>query len=219
MGTTLVVITLISLVLAVAASTIAWRAVNESRRRSEARIAALARDIAGEVPIDGVEPPSRAIFADVQANTEESRAPLALAAGALMVGTAVALIIVLSSGERPSASTTAELPATVQAAARPLELVVLAHERAAGGLTVKGVVRNPTNGATVNDLAAVVLLMGPAGDVVSTVSTPVHGAALRPDDQATFLVNVPAAENVARYRVSFRAGDRTLVHVDKREDR
>jgi hypothetical protein len=219
MGTTLVVITLISLVLAVATSTIAWRAVNESRRRSEARIAALARDIAGEVPLETREPSSRAIFADVQAESEESRAPLALAAGALMVGTAVALIIVLSSGERPSASTSTELAETTHSAARPLELVALTHERAGGSLTVRGVVRNPTTGTTVNDLSAVVLLLGEDGGVVSTLSTPVHGAALRPDDQATFLVNVPAAENVARYRVSFRAGDRTLVHVDKREGR
>jgi hypothetical protein len=219
MGTTLVVITLISLVLAVATSTIAWRTVHDSRKRSEARIAALARDIAGEVPLDTGGPSSRAIFSNVRAEGADSRAPLALAAGALMVGTAVALIIVLSSGERPSASTSAGVAETVQPAARPLELVALAHERADDGLTVRGIVRNPTTGTTVNGLAAVVLLLAADGSVVSTLSTPVHGAALRPDDQATFLVNAPAAENVVRYRVSFRAGNRTLAHVDKREGR
>ena len=219
MGMTLVVITLVSLVVAVAATTIAWRTVNESRRRSEARIAALAREIAGEVSIDAGEPSGRTIFADVHAEAPESRAPLALAAGALMVGTAVALVIVLSSGERPSASTSTESATVADSAAAPLELVALAHERVAGGLTVRGVVRNPTTGTAVNDHAAVVFLIAADGRVVSTLSTPVHGAVLRPDDQATFLVNVAAAETVERYRVSFRAGSRILDHVDKREGR
>ena len=43
-------------------------------------------------------------------------------------------------------------------AAAPLELIALGHERDADGLTVRGVLRNPSSGSEISHLTAVVLL-------------------------------------------------------------
>ena len=42
--------------------------------------------------------------------------------------------------------------------------------------------------------------------------------ALAPGDESPFVVTVPVAENVARYRIGFRGDDgRVIAHVDRRQ--
>jgi hypothetical protein len=41
-------------------------------------------------------------------------------------------------------------------------------------------------------------------------------ATLTPGAQSPFAISIPGAEAVARYRVSFRADDRIVPHVDRR---
>jgi hypothetical protein len=230
MSTMLAVIGLLSLLLAAATGLIAWRTARTLQMRSDARVAALARDIAARVNGEEYGDPTlrsgslehdRGIFAATQLNDDESRAPFAFAAGAVIVGTAIALIVVLSGSERPAASalTNGAVPATNETTAKPLELVALAHERSDGHLTVRGVVKNPTYGPAVDGLLAVVLFMTADGREVTTLTTPVTKGPLRPDDQASFLVSMPDAAVAERYRVSFRVGSRLVSHSDARGNR
>jgi hypothetical protein len=223
MVTILVAVTLLSLTLALVMSVVALRAVREGRQRSDARIAALARDIAGDDSSSqqrlAVGAPS-GLFVEIQESHQESRAPVALAAGAVIVGAALVLALVLSSG-RPAASARvdeARAPQDVFAGA-PLELTALGHERGSDSVTVHGMVKNPRGGEDIKSLTAVVVLVAGDGRELTSAHAPVQDQMLRPDAQTSFLVSVPDAPGVAKYRVSFLAGNRVVPHIDKRDDR
>jgi hypothetical protein len=229
MSAILLFLTLVSVAVAIVTSVIAWRLSREAARRSEARVALLASDIEAEVgPSEWSLPDAEGRAPLFSESEEKSRAPLAMATGVVVVGTAIALIVVLSSGRHPSASaapvtsdandaTFANLANNVRpAAAAPLELVALTHERMGKGLKVRGVVRNPTKGQAASDLAAVVSVLDAAGTVVGIGRATVLNPVLQPDDQTSFIVSIPEAASGGRYRVSFRAGDRMVPHVDGR---
>jgi hypothetical protein len=220
MVTILIVITLLSLALAGLAGFVAWRALRDARGRSEARITALARDIAGgDEPLDSYAPEAARtpMFAEMQTAERRASAPFAWAAGAIILGTSFALAVVLSSGWRSSAAE-ARTPVAVPAGT-PLELLALAHDRSVGALTIRGVVRNPTNGHDVNGLSAVVSLLGADGRSLGSGRGAVQDQELRADDQTSFLVTVPADASIARYRVGFEAGGEVVPHVDRRDVR
>jgi hypothetical protein len=46
----------------------------------------------------------------------------------------------------------------------------------------------------------------------------IDGSALGPGAESTFVVTLPGAGDVGRYRVSFRTGDRVVSHVDRRHE-
>jgi hypothetical protein len=98
----------------------------------------------------------------------------------------------------------------------PLELVALGHAREARSLTITGTVRNPSSGSKLEALTAVVSLLDAAGALVSTKDVPLDYRALGPGEEAPFRVNIPDPGAIARYRVSFRAGNEVVPHVDRR---
>jgi hypothetical protein len=55
------------------------------------------------------------------------------------------------------------------------------------------------------------------GAFVASGRAAVAAPALDPGAESTFVVSVPHANDVGRYRVSFRSGDRLVPHVDRRE--
>ena len=211
----LITITVISLVVAAVMSVVAWRLTRDERRRSEARISALAADIHGE-RISPVEV-SDSFFAEERVRTPGS--PLrALAIGVLVVGSAIALVVFASGSPRSSvaaAPAAAAAPATATApAGAPLELLTLGHERDGDRLIVRGVVR----GATGADIIAVVSVFNRQGDIVASGQGLVTGA--RPAAagvESTFTVTVPGVRDVARYRVAFKSNERIIAHVDRRD--
>jgi hypothetical protein len=226
----LLFVTLSSMLLAAVMSLVAWRIAGDERRRSEARIEALAGDIHGvervapRSPADDLElrPHSGAsthadLFAAAQPRSG-SRWPAVLAAGVFVVATAAALVIVLGggSGGTTHASNQAAVVASPVAAALPLELVALGHERDGDRLTVRGIVRNPESGAPVDRLTAVVFLFNRDGGFLSSGRVIVESSVLRPGAESIFVVTVPGAADVGRYRVSFRTDDRIVPHVDRR---
>jgi hypothetical protein len=222
MVTILVLVTLLSLGLAAIMSVVALRSVREGRRRSDARVAALARDITGEdLPLHrdpGVS--ASGLFAEIQEHEKTSRVPVTLAAGAAIVAVAFALAVVLSGG-RPSAFTRIDAGRGEQetVAGTPLELIELGHERTADRLTIRGAVLNPQGGREVEPLTALVVLVAKDGRELASGRAPVSGKALQPDTQTTFVVTVPDAPGVARYRVSFEADGRVMPHIDRRAAR
>jgi hypothetical protein len=233
MEITLIVVTLLSLALAGAMSIVAWRVAGEERRRSEARVAALAADIRSsdadvDLPLEpGVvagAPTSGNMFTFIQPVTALPRLATVILAGVLVVGAGAALLVALGrSGDvaansvtkpvaRAAESQTAAPPTTAQA----LELVALGHERDRDRLTVRGIVRNPLSGSPVNQLMAVVVVYDRAGGFLTTGRALVQVPSLGPGGESTFLVTIPGAADVGRYRVSFRSEDRVISHVDIR---
>ena len=245
----LLFVTLISLVVAVVMSIVAWRAAGEERRRSEARVAALAADIHGddldleERDFDlRPEPASRPVhtaeraplaatadgmFAAAQPAESGSRFATVAALGVIVVGTIATVGLLVGSGShRPASPVTATIEnrsgsesatAATSGGQLPLELVALGHDRDGDRLTVRGVVRNPVAGTTVQKRTAVVLMFNRDGDFLGSGRATVESPALTPGGESTFVVTVPNAADVGRYRVSFRTEDRIVPHVDRRE--
>lgn len=224
----LLLVTMISVALAAIMGAVAWRIAREEERRSQARIAVLAAEIHGDgLPLRVVgndfdlRPRAAAVTASDLFSTAQaqpaSRWPTVVVAGVFVIATAAALVIVSSSGSngtthaanQPAASTPA-------AAALPLELVALGHERDGDRLIVRGVVRNPAAGAAVDRLTAVVFVFNREGGFLTSARVMIEPSALRPGGESIFVVTVPGAGDAGRYRVSFRTDDRIVPHVDRR---
>jgi len=230
MDVTLILVTLLSLALAAVMTVVSWRLAREERRRSEARVAALATEIQspGDLPLQQETPVATAndLFAST---TEEPRS--SSRAAAMVVGAVVVVLVaafVWSSGSRSSAASSPQsssarngavaTPANrsePNAASVPLELTALTHDRDANRLTVRGLVRNPASGGAVRGITAVVFLFDRSGDFVTSGRAPIN--ALPPGAESPFVVTIPDVKDVGRYRVSFRTDDRILPHVDRRE--
>jgi hypothetical protein len=204
--TVLLIVTAASMLIAAIMSVIAWRMAGDERRRSVARIAALAAEIHG----DGYAAPWTA-----QPARRGSHPFALLAGGALVVGAAIALAIVTGRADHLPRGTPTAATAPAPLA---LELVALAHERVGDQLIVRGVIRNPAAAAEMDRVTAVVQLFTPEGGVLATGRAAVGTAALSPGRETTFVVTVPRAADVARYRVSFTTDERVVPHLDRRHE-
>jgi hypothetical protein len=141
-----------------------------------------------------------------------NRLPL-FAAAALILLLGGALAFLNSSASTDDTATVAHVNQT-----EPLELVALGHAREVSVLTITGTVRNPSKGAKVEGLTAVISLLDRTGALVSTKDVPLDYRALGPGEEAPFKVSIPDSGSIARYRVSFRAGTDVVPHVDRRTD-
>jgi hypothetical protein len=230
--TVLLIVTVASLLLAAMMSVVAWRLAGAERRRSDARVAALAaeiHEIKGDVGLvqEGAynpwdlaynshrEPPHSNLFTAHQRRS--GRRPLAtFIVGAFAVGAVGAMAIVLP---RTLARARRVTPAAASISSPlPLELVALGHERIGTQLTVRGVVRNPSTGTPIDLLTAVVIVIAPDGEYLATARAAVETPALQPGGETAFAVTVPGAADVGRYRVSFRTGNRLVPHLDRRHE-
>jgi hypothetical protein len=154
---------------------------------------------------------------------------IGILAGGALIAIVAATIVALSSGKfggvragliahpATAASRTNEIPAPAPTVDLPVELVALGHERVGDELTVRGIVRNPASGPELKRLTAVVVLLTPDGGILEGGRHDVE-TALEPGGEARFVVTVPHAGDVGRYRVSFRTDDRIVSHVDRRHE-
>ena len=236
----LIVVTLLSLTVAAMMSIVAWRAVRNERRRSEARVTALAADIhirddiqardTGDLPLHQVPTTisTRSMFAPDHSTPTRSRLAVVVGLGVVGVGASAALAVVLGGAGRPNgvelrsdaaqqrSSAENATPENATVIAAPLELVALGHERDADSLTVRGVLRNPASGKELGQLTAVVLLFNHDGGFVASGRAAVQAPKLEPGGETTFVITIPGVADVERYRVSFRIEDRVVPHVDVR---
>jgi hypothetical protein len=211
----LLVITILSLAVAVVMSVVAWRLAREERRRSEARVEALTEEIhADELPLVR---PGDYLPSEAPARMQGSLLG-ALAIGVLFVGSVVGLAIIFSDGARNSSVAApvagAAVPAGTEAAPAPLELVALSHEREGDRLIVRGTVRGqgPPNAAA-GPIMAVVTAFDRDGGLVASARSPLQTAS---GVESNFAVTITGVDALYRYRVSFRDDDRVVVHVDRR---
>ena len=221
----LALLTLVSLLVAIVMTAVALRMSAEERRRSSVRVAALASDIhdgdfdlrSDAAAVDGA-PPVGDLFTVAQPAQSGTRFATVIACGVIVVGTLATATLLLSSGSRSATAATAESRTTPAAQpAVPLELLALGHDRAGDELTVRGVIRNPSSGVAVDHLTAVVFLFNRDGSFLTSGRATVESPALVPGGESRFVVSVPSAADVGRYRVSFRTDDRVVPHVDRRE--
>lgn len=210
-------LTFISLAVALAMTAIVVRLVLQERRRSAARVAALEADIYRTREEDILvlhDPPS--VVRDMAHLRPAERRPGLSLTPLLAVFAAVAFAVFAGMSRYRGTSAEALRPAQAQTADQALQLVSLNHERAEDRLTISGVVRNPPRGIEVDHLTAVVLLFNQQGGYLTSGRSPVESPTLEPGTEAKFVVTLPAAADVGKYRVSFRTDDRIVPHVDRR---
>jgi hypothetical protein len=214
----LMISSLLSWIVAGGAAYVAWRTVAEARRQSALRVAALTADL----QFDDAEPASfvresprvaTSLFETPPAESDR-RGRIALVAGALVVGTVLSLVIGLSALGR--STTTEDAKVAPQSVSMPVDLMALTHERSANTVTVRGIVHNPLSGREIDHLTAVVMLYNSQGTVVASGQAPVAEPALTPGAESTFAVTLPDQATLGRYRVSFKADERVISHVDRR---
>ena len=190
-------------VLAAACAALAWRTSREGRRRSDARVAALAATIDPtrgdeQVPIDAPMP--------------KPFNPLAKIGIGFGVVTAaiVAAALVIDAAERHPAA-----PGRAQTSS--LELVTMQPQRQKGTLTVTGLVRNSSERPAVN-IAAEITVLGASGEVLATRRAPIQLHSLPPEANSPFSVTVDGIGTAQRYRIAFRGPDGLVRHVDRRAE-
>jgi hypothetical protein len=222
----LLLVTSCSLILAATMAAVAWRLVREERRRSQARIATLASDLDLEMRSNGAVTTAGADLFRLEEHTHAgARFAAVLTIGVLAVATALALLVTMSRAGQPvsePAAARATLPdagLTTRPAPEsvPLELMALTHERDGDRIIVRGVVRNPSAGVDQARVAAVVFVFTRDGAFLASGRSALAGPVLAPGSETAFVVTVPNANEIGRYRVSFRSDDRVIPHVDRRE--
>lgn len=237
MEAVLLAVTLLSLAIALGASSLAWRVMRNERLRSEARIAALAADLGIEdderplhasrrEPAEAVEIRTAdepiAAPAGMFAPKVRERSAFRFAAGigvaSLLVAAVIGTLVLTSRGTPHAPAEPAQAAAAPASAPAdvPLELIALGHEREADRLTVRGVVRGIAPAPAQGPLTAVVSLFDREGTLIGSGRGTVQGAEADPAGERTFVVTVNSAGNVGRYRISFRSDDHIVPHVDRR---
>ena len=201
----LMVIVVISVALAVGSAGYAWSLQRLERRRSAARVAALA------AAIDGSAMHAPAMFDRGPDSAVQGRPLLKVAVGfAMAVGV---IVLIAMTGDRHGTPATAPT-AAAQNAADSLELLSMRHERAGDVLTITGLVRNP--GVAPGPITAVVFAFDRDGGFVASGRAPLEFATIAAGDESPFQVTIPDVKDVGRYRVSFRTNVGVVRHVDRR---
>lgn len=212
MDTGLIAFALVSFAAALALSIVALRTSAEQRRRSAARVTALASAIGSDgeastpVPIGSLF--ARAPDAGVRGR------PLIKAAVVGVLGVALIVFVTMATS-RDAVEEPAQAAAAGEAAA-PLELMNMRHVRNGTTVTVTGLVRNPASGTQVSRISAVVFTFDRMGNFVASASAPLDFTTLLPGDESPFVVAVPNVRDLGRYRVSFRTDAGGIRHVDRR---
>ena len=223
MDIALATVTVISLTMAFAMGIVTWRLIREERRRADARVPMLMDDLAADgdnartvaPPVRTAEPaPPRRRVAPAtpvarparSAGTVTLRPFLASVAAAVVVLAAVSFTMLSerSRGPDPGAGTP-----------EPVELLSLAHARQGEYLTITGSIRNPSDGIERQQLSVTAIVFDRDGTVVGTGQTPLT-AVLPPGSETPFTISLPDADRINRYRISFRQGQTSVPHIDRR---
>jgi hypothetical protein len=207
----LLALVVVSLLSAAGFGGFAWHLLREERRRSAARVAALSSAIDVGTPSAPTFAVSE-LFAAAPSAAAHGNPLIKVVVGVVM---AVVLLVVIASANRGSDAKESGSGAAARTSA-PLELISMRHTREGNTLTVSGLVRNPRAGANATRVTAVILAFNRAGAFVNSARAPLDFTTLEPGDESPFVVTLPSAADVGRYRVSFRTDAGVIRHVDRR---
>ena len=200
----LLVLTTLSLGTAIGLGALLWRMSRRDQERTRARIAALSAAMAASAPAGAGGP--------TLWRGTDTTPRLAVGSAHRLIRLGVAAMMVLAllvAGTIEASRTTAPAADGWQ----PLELVSMRHAADGATLMVSGIVRTPVSGGREGTVTALVTGFDRDGATVAIATAPV---ALAPGDESSFTVAVPGGATIARYRVSFRAGQTIVRHVDRR---
>lgn len=202
----------IAMLAAVACGAVAWRVLRDERRRSAARVAALATAIDAAATLAPVAAPVSigTLFARRDAVRMERR-PVITAA----VIVSMAVVLLIGVGVQLRSGDPAEARGAITEA--PIELMSMGHVRERGAFTVRGLVRNPRGGRAVDHVSAVIFIFDRQGNYLTSSRAPIDVVMLDPGGESPFVVSVPRAGDVGRYRVTFRTDLGVVRHIDRRE--
>lgn len=204
----LLVVSVIAVVVAIAATFLAWRVTRTERLRSEARVAALAAAIDGTSEAADTAP----MFERAPRSGVQGRPLLKLGVGFAMA--VLVIVLIAMTGDRHGIPDD-EAPATASAQAGTLELLSMRHSRTADALTVTGLVRNSSASDTAS-IVAVVFVFDREGGFVASGRAPLEFGSVARGDESPFKVTIPDVKDVGRYKVSFRTPSSIVPHVDRR---
>ncbi len=219
-------LTVVLFVAAVAMGLLALRLWRQERRRSEARVGALAaavdssasnpRDQPGSADlftseVASAHPAKELLFETGHRSAVQGRLLIKVAAG-LAAAVTVTVLIAMTSVRRETPAAAAALPHDSS-----LELLSMNHTRGGTTLTVTGLVRNSGH-VPAQGVAAVVSAFDRSGGLVASGRAPLNEPILGPGDESSFEVLIPAVGDVGRYRVSFRTEAGVVRHVDRRRE-
>ena len=174
------------------------------------------------------EPPSPVadIFATAPASDAAGRRWLALMTVAGVMSAVIGIVYVLHGGgdgvlpDRSSVATQASVTPAVLPQTPPIALTSLQHTDAGPALNVAGTVRNPASAPSLQGVNAVIEAFDRNGGQVAVRSAPLEAATLAPGAESRFFVAMTDGASIARYQVTFRASDGSLIrHLDRRERR
>ena len=207
MDTTLIIATLVSLTLGTVMAVIAWRLLRQNNERRAARVEAL-QALSGAA----AEEPVPELFAQPE-HLPAGRWLKRLGAVAAIAACGVLPYAMYSMGVFEAIASAAP-----SAGGRPIELLSLRHAADdVGGFTVTGLVQNPLGGRKTKDVIAVVYLFDDGGRILATGRAPLDVSTFQPGEESTFVVVIPKAKGVGKYRVGFRLADGGVVaHIDRR---
>jgi hypothetical protein len=135
----------------------------------------------------------------------------AVIAALLLVASAAVLLLLARATAQSEPSLTA-------APASRLELLSLRDARQGDELTITGLVQNPRGSRPLSNVTAVATTYQAGGAALASGSAPLDFTTLQAGEESPFVITVPAAGAVARYRISFRGSDgRVIAHVDRRQ--
>jgi hypothetical protein len=145
---------------------------------------------------------------------------LALAAAGLVIVIGAGTVYALNTGTWLSSFTSAgdrdEMVAS--STKQPLELLSLKHHTdETGAFVVTGLVQNPVEGGALRGVVAMVYLFDQQGRYFASGRARLDAGTLGAGEESPFVVKIPRAGTVGRYRVGFRLDDGGVVaHVDRR---
>jgi hypothetical protein len=181
-----------------------WRLMRDDRRRSEARVAALAAVI--DAPGDSGRP---GIFGE-RSRMPSSRHPLLKVAVGFTAVVAIIIVVAMASDLHD------EVDRAPKVAPPPsLALLSMQHERQAETFTITGVVGNQGASAA-EGLSAVILAFDRTGNTVARVRAPIERQVLTAGERSSFRIAIPHGADISRYLVSFESDGGVIRHLDRR---
>jgi hypothetical protein len=234
MNTTLLIVTILSLASAAILAVLTWRLISAERRRSAARVDALVSAAAdapepfavapvSETPADHVVlRPTLVEHQDLFHTTAEPassgwRLAIPVSLGILVIGALVTVLILSNGGGGTQPAPTSAAVRTAGTTSAPLELLSLRHELTQDRLSITGLVRNPRASRQVSGVNVVVFVFDRSGAFLTSLQGPLDFRTLAAGDESPFVVSLDHIADVGRYRVSFRAENQVVPHVDRRQ--
>jgi hypothetical protein len=199
--------------IAVAAWIVTFAVLLRERRRSDARVAALA-DAIDERAAGSARGIAVAPLAGHQHWLRTSGLPLnpslAVAAGLGFGVTLVTLLFAFAGWDDEAAAT-----ASHGGDDATLELLSMSHVREGDALIITGLVRD-IGPVSAREVTAVVVALNSGDEVSGRTGTPLEISSSVPGNYRPFRVTIPDVPGVVRYRVSFRTSEGPVRHIDRR---